>query len=110
VSCNEVCKEYKQSNQKGVEVGYTCDAALCTAKARDFHIVAEACDGLGKGSLGEILKLEIAVGYSCSASQLCGCEPKKKTNEEIWRLNKAQIDAGIVPQCGQNATLCGTTP
>jgi hypothetical protein len=110
VSCDEVCKEYKQSNQNGVEIGFTCDATLCTVKSGDFDLVAEACGGLGKSSLGEILKLETRVGYSCSASQLCGCEPNKKTNEAIFSLNKAQIEAGILPQCLQNGTLCGTQP
>jgi hypothetical protein len=110
VSCKAVCSEYKKSNQKGIETGFTCDAALCTAKARDVDIVAEACGGLGKSSLGEILKLEIAVGKSCSASQLCGCEPNKKTNEEIFELNKAQVERGIQPQCIQNGTLCGALP
>ena len=110
VSCKAVCSEYKKSNQKGIETGFTCDATLCTAKARDVDIVAEACGGLGKSSLGEILKLEIAVGKSCSASQLCGCEPNKKTNEEIFELNKAQVERGIQPQCIQNGTLCGALP
>jgi hypothetical protein len=110
VSCKEVCSEYKKSNQKGVEIGFTCDATLCTAKVRDFDLVAEACDGLGKSSVSEILKLETAVGYSCSASQICGCEPNKKTNEAVYNLNKAQRERGIPPQCEQNGTLCGAQP
>ena len=32
ISCGKVCAEYRQSRQQnGVEVGYTCDATLCTA-------------------------------------------------------------------------------
>lgn len=109
VSCQEVCSEYKQSNHNGIQVGFTCDATLCTADS-DPALVINACDGLAKHSVSEILKLEVAVGYSCSASQICGCKPNKKTNEEIWRLNKAQHDLGIKPQCEQNGTLCGTKP
>ena len=109
VSCQKVCSEYKQSNQKGIQVGFTCDATLCTA-ASDPALVASACTGLDKHSVSEILKLEIEVGYSCSASQICGCQPNKKTNEEMGRLNKAQSDQGIVTQCAYNGTLCGTQP
>jgi hypothetical protein len=109
VSCKEVCSEYQKSNQKGVEIGFTCDATLCTA-ASDPLLVKEACAGLGKSSVSEILKLEIEVGYSCAASQICGCEPKKKTNEEVYRLNEEQRVRGIAPQCDLNGTLCGAKP
>lgn len=109
VSCKEVCSEYKQSNRQGIQVGFTCDATLCTLDS-DPALVANACVGLAKHSVSEILKLEIAVGYSCAASQICGCEPNKKTNEEIWRLNEVQHARGIASQCEQNGTLCGTKP
>ena len=109
VSCQTVCSEYKQSNQNGIQVGFTCDATLCTASS-DPALVTAACAGLGKHSVSEILKLEIQVGYSCSASQICSCQPNKKTNEEMGRLNKAQSDQGIVTQCAYNGTLCGTPP
>jgi hypothetical protein len=107
VSSQEVCREYTQSNQAGVEVGFTCDATLCTATVDDFDLVQEACSGLGKSSVSEILKLETEVGFSCAASQICGCEPKKKTNEAIFNLNQSQRDLGISPQCDLNGTLCG---
>ena len=109
LSCQTVCSEYKQSNQNGIQVGFTCDATLCTASS-DPALVSSACAGLAKHSVSEILKLEIEAGYSCSASQICGCQPNKKTNEEIGRLNKAQSDQGIVTQCAYNGTLCGTPP
>ena len=109
ISCNKVCSEYKKSNRKGIQVGFTCDATLCTA-ASDPALVTRACAGLDKHDVSEILKLELAVGKSCAASQICGCEPSKKTNEEIWRLNDAQRYEGISPQCDQNGTLCGTKP
>lgn len=109
VSCQEVCSEYKQSNQKGIQVGFTCDATLCTA-ASDPALVKSACTGLAKHSVSEVLKLEIEVGYSCAASQICGCQPSKKTNEEIWRLNQAQGELQIETQCDLNGTLCGTRP
>jgi hypothetical protein len=110
-SCREVCSEYKQSNQKGIQVGFTCDATLCTA-ASDPALVAAACTGLAKHSVSEILKLETEVGYSCAARQICSCEPNKKTNDQIFRLNEAQrqLTPPIQPQCDYNGTLCGTQP
>jgi len=107
ISCSDVCGEYKRSNQAGVEVGFTCDATLCTATPRDFDLVQEACSGLANHSIKTILELETEVGYSCSASQICGCTPKKKTNDEIFSLNQLQRDRGITPQCDLNGTLCG---
>ncbi len=110
VSCQKVCSEYKQSNQNGIQVGFTCDATLCTDPS-NRALVADACMGLGKHSTSEILKLEAEVGFSCAASQICGCEPNKKTNEEISRLNEIQrAEPGIDPQCDVNGTLCGTEP
>ena len=109
VSCKEVCSEYKRSNQHGIEIGFTCDATLCTAPSQ-IALVKEACTGLAKSSLSEIMKLEIEVGLSCAASQICGCEPNRKTNEEIWRLNEAQHKLDIDTQCKLNGTLCGAKP
>jgi hypothetical protein len=110
VSCQKVCSEYKQSNQKGIQVGFTCDAVLCTDPSNQV-LVEDACRGLDKHSTSEIIKLETKVSYSCAASQICDCEPNKKTNEEIWRLNEAQkLDPGVVTQCEYNETLCGTEP
>ena len=107
ISCSAVCSEYAKSNDQGVEVGFTCDATLCTASTADAGLVAKACTGLGKSSLSEIIALETAVGYSCSASQICGCKPKKKTSEAMFELNAEQRDRDIVPQCDLNGTLCG---
>jgi hypothetical protein len=108
VSCQKVCSEYMKSNQNGIQVGFTCDTALCTDPS-NLALWAEACRGLDKHSNTEILKLETEVGFSCAASQICGCEPNKKTNEEISRLNDIQrAEPGIEPQCDVNGTLCGT--
>src|SRR5512144_3095509 len=41
ISCSDVCSEYQKSNSQGVEVGYTCDATLCTASVEDAGLVAE---------------------------------------------------------------------
>ena len=110
VSCGKVCAEYRQSRQKGVEAGFTCDATLCTATGKDFNLVQDACSGLQDGRISGILKLETEVGCSCCASQICGCKPDKPTNAEIFILNQRQRDRGIVPQCDQNGTLCGAQP
>ena len=109
VDCRKVCREYKQSNQNGIQVGFTCDATLCTDPA-NRALWAEACKGLGKHSTSEILRLEYEAGYSCAASQICGCKPNRKTNEEIWRLDQAQRAEGTDTQCVINKTLCGTEP
>jgi hypothetical protein len=98
------------SAQRGVEVGFTCDATLCTATKADPGLVAEACSGLGNSSVSEILKLETEVGFSCAASQICGCEPQETTNEAIFDLNERQRARGISPQCDLNGTLCGAEP
>ena len=58
VSCKQVCDEYKKSLQGGVEVGFTCDATLCTATKADPDLVEEACSGLGDSNVSEILGLE----------------------------------------------------
>jgi hypothetical protein len=109
ISCGKVCAEYRKSRQRnGVEVGYTCDATLCTASGKDFDLVNEACSGLQNGKISEILLLETEVGCSCCASQICGCEPDSPTNAEIYLLNEAQRNENIVPQCDINGTLCGS--
>ena len=109
ISCEQVCDEYKKSAEKGVEVAFTCDATLCTA-SNDPGLVEEACSGLGNSSVSETLKLETEVGFSCAASQICGCEPKKKTNDAIVNVNERQRAKYISPQCDLNGTLCGTNP
>lgn len=107
IDCNKVCSEYQNTNQAGVEIGFTCDATLCTATKSDLNLVAEACAGLQNSPVAEILKLETEVGYSCAASQICGCAPKTETNDEIFNLNQSQRATGISPQCDLNGTLCG---
>lgn len=110
ISCGKVCAEYRNT-QNGIEVGFTCDATLCTVSSitDEFQLVNEACSGLtdGKKGISEILKLELAVGCSCCASQICGCEPSPETNEKISELNQAQRDLHIIPQCDYNGSLCG---
>ncbi len=107
VDCKEVCGEYRKSSYFGVEVGFTCDATLCTASS-DPLLVHQACAGLANSSVTEILKLEIEVGRSCAASQICGCVPTPATNREIFRLNARQRELGIATQCDLNGTLCGS--
>jgi len=108
ISCANVCAEYRNSARgAGIEVGFTCDATLCTAAKADLDLVKEACSGLGETSVAEILKLETEVGFSCAASQICGCEPQPQTNAAIFSLNERQRARGISPQCDLNGTLCG---
>lgn len=110
VNCEKVCAEYKKSNQGGAEIGFTCDATLCTATRADLDLVKEACSGLQNGKVSEILKLEFEVGCSCCASQICGCKPNQQTNEQIGILVQQQRAKGISTQCDQNGTLCGAQP
>ncbi len=109
VSCQTVCEEYQScQDAEGVEVGYTCDATLCTSTCTTRGLLGEACSGLPKCDISEITKLENAAGCSCCASQICDCVPNNETNDAIANLNQEQRNEGISPQCDINGTLCGT--
>lgn len=111
VDCSKVCEEYKScKGAEGVQVGYTCDATLCTDQCSDRNLVGEACDGLSKCDISEIVKAETAASppCSCCASQLCGCSPNAQTNKKIYSLDQKQQDLEIKPQCAINDTLCGS--
>jgi hypothetical protein len=109
VDCTKVCDEYNSCRPKpGLEVGYTCDATLCTDQCSDRDLVGQACVGLSKCDISEIVKAETAASCSCCASQLCGCVPNGKTNTAIAGLNQDQRNLSITPQCDINGTLCGT--
>lgn len=106
VDCNEVCNEYDSCQRAdNVELGYTCDATVCTSNQHD--LVFDACLGLQKCDLTEIFKAEKAAGCSCCASQLCNCMPNLITNQRVGDLDQKQRDAGETPQCDINGTLCG---
>jgi hypothetical protein len=120
ISCGKVCAEYRDTkNADGIEVGFTCDATLCTTPPGTLSpdspldpeelLVVKACAGLtdGKKGISEIAKLELAVGCSCCASQICGCEASTDTDSEIRNLNELQREVGIQPQCDYNGSLCG---
>lgn len=109
VDCTKVCDEYNSCRPKpGLEVGYTCDATLCTDQCNDRDLVGKACSGLSKCDISEIVKAETAASCSCCASQLCECASNGKTNTAIAGLNQDQRNRGITPQCDINGTLCGS--
>lgn len=109
VNCSIVCQEYNTClNPSGIQVGYTCDASICTTEKKDIFV--PACSGLQKCDISEIMKAEFAAGCSCCASQLCGCNANSATQNKIWEVNAAQVLNGDTPQCEQNGTLCGTQP
>ncbi len=109
VDCAKVCDEYDTCLQpKGAQSGYTCDSTLCTDQCNDRDLVGTACSGLSGCDISEIVKAETAAQCSCCASQLCECDPGKKTNKAIFTLNQQQRDRGITPQCDINGTLCGS--
>jgi len=107
VSCETVCQEYATClrGPEPLELGYTCDATLCTS--HDIGLVTEACYGLEACAFSETLKAERAAGCSCCASQLCECTPTVVTNQEVRVLDAEQRQRGEVPQCDINGTLCG---
>src|SRR4030095_13976882 len=108
VDCTTVCEEYATcQSSTGVELGYTCDATICTSQ--ESGLILEACMGLELCDVAEIFDAEFAAGCRCCASQLCDCEANTVTNDEIAVLNAAQRAAGETPQCDINGTLCGTT-
>jgi hypothetical protein len=110
VDCGRVCNEYNTCrNEAGgaIQVGYTCDATLCTDQCNDRDLLGKACTGLSTCDISEIVKAETAALCSCCASQLCGCSASRKTNDAITILNQDQRNRGIKPQCDINGTLCG---
>lgn len=108
VDCGEVCNEYATCTRDSLQLGFTCDATLCTSS--DHDLVLDACDGLEKCELKEIFKAETAGSCSCCASQLCGCDTNAATDTRVFELDAAQRTDGDTPQCDINGTLCGTAP
>ena len=109
--CGPVCNEYQQcASSDGVELGFTCDATLCTNNCPNRDLVGDACTGLGPCPLRATIALETAYGCSCCASQICRCPANSQTNAAVATLNQEQRDRNIVPQCDLNGTLCGTAP
>jgi hypothetical protein len=130
--CREVCAAYRGGIRqttapgKGIQVAYSCDAALCTtvgigqtgtrppAPARTAALLRQACGGLDEQSgVKSILALEQVSNCSCCASQVCGCDRPgvdidAATQGLIRELNAWQEKLGITPQCEINGTLCGT--
>jgi hypothetical protein len=107
VDCELVCEQYDGCLKSGgdIQLGYTCDATLCTSS--QTGLVLEACNGLQNCDLSEVFKAESAAECSCCASQLCNCDANQDTEEAIFALNAAQRQAGETPQCDINGTLCG---
>lgn len=109
IDCDKVCDEYEScTSARGIEIGYTCDATLCTSQCNDRDLVEEACSGLQSCEVTEIIKLEEEVGCSCCASQICGCDANTATEHAVFDLNERQRERGITPQCDINDTLCGS--
>ena len=131
--CRRVCEAYRtgmrqsrrRQDGRGVQIAYTCDAALCTTigigqtgtpprdPVREARLLQNACGGLsGLSGLRDILALEQIDRVSCGASQVCGCDQPGRdidaaTQAEITGLDKGQQAIGIKPQCQINGTLCG---
>jgi len=110
IDCDQVCQEYQDcQNASGIEIGYTCDATLCTSQCNDRDLLTEACSGLTDCDTSEIIKLEVEAKCSCCASQICGCGANPDTQQAVFDINQDQRDRGITPQCDINNTLCGGT-
>jgi len=108
IDCEQVCQEYEDCKDPGsIEIGYTCDATLCTSQCNDRDLVGLVCNGLSSCEVTEIIKLEEEVGCSCCAGQICGCDANPQTEQAIYDTNQRQRDRGITPQCDINNTLCG---
>ncbi|MEY4684906.1 MAG: hypothetical protein RLZ25_1365 [Pseudomonadota bacterium] len=121
--CKNVCASYETSTPvtPGLQVGFTCDATLCTtigigqgknynpSVAAQTTLASQACQGVGQmANFTQIALAESLSNCSCCASQICGCAiPNEQTNQSISRLNKLQRINTIEPQCGINGTLCG---
>ena len=86
--CTKACREYAQcTRDEDVQVGFVCDAALCTSECDDLGLVGQACSGLNptKCQINSIIAVEEIAECSCCASQICACEPNTATNQEIYR-------------------------
>lgn len=107
IDCALVCQQYDTCERAAdnIQLGYTCDATLCTSD--DQTLIADACLGLQNCDLSEIFKAESAANCSCCASQLCGCSPSTVTKAKITSLNASQTSQGTQTQCEINGTLCG---
>jgi hypothetical protein len=74
VDCATVCEEYATcQSSTGVELGYTCDATICTSQ--ESGLILEACMGLELCDVSEIFDAEFAAGCSC-----CDVRPKPTTS------------------------------
>lgn len=121
--CQNVCASYQNSTPTtpGLQVGYTCDATLCTTigigQGKTYNpsvkaqtsLAAQACQGVGQmANFSQIMLAESLANCSCCASQICGCAtPNTQTNQAVFKLNQGQRVNTIEPQCGINGTLCG---
>jgi len=85
VDCEAVCGEYAMAqNADGVELGYTCDATICTSEQTD--LILDACLGLEKWPVNEIFKAEFAAGCSCCASLCPSAASRAWLNASLSRL------------------------
>ena len=93
VDCNEVCNAYTSCMRQGsdIQLGFTCDATLCTSS--DHDLVFEACLGLQDCDLSEVFKAEAAAQCSCCASQLCNCVANTDTEHAIFRARRSPARA-----------------
>jgi hypothetical protein len=123
--CTNVCAAYEESeiNSSSIQVGYTCDATLCTTLGigqenntlfpppRDDQILLldEACSGIqDTNGMKQIILVEALAECSCCASQVCECDNiNQPTNQVVSELNQQQRKVSIDPQCDINVTLCG---
>ena len=123
--CKNVCNAYEKSTSGtgSNQVGYSCDATLCTTLGigqennPDFSpsqkaqagLLKEACSGIQDiNGMKEIMLVEALAECSCCASQVCGCDKiNQETNQEVYDLNKQQRAVTVEPQCNINKTLCG---
>ncbi|MGR9035305.1 MAG: hypothetical protein ACU83O_01775 [Gammaproteobacteria bacterium] len=122
--CTNVCAAYGGNvTDSGIQVGYSCDATLCTTLGigqemnlnfpppRDdqIQLLDEACNGIQDVTgIKQIILAEALAECSCCASQVCGCgNISQMTNQAVFNLNQQQRNVGIQPQCDINQTLCG---
>lgn len=122
--CKNVCAAYGGGvNAAGIQVGYSCDATLCTtvgigqennssfppSRNAQLGLMSQACNGIQSISgMKQIIMVEALAECSCCASQICGCtNSSAATNQAVFDLNQQQRAVGIQPQCDINDTLCG---
>jgi hypothetical protein len=113
----------KKANGDEIQIGYTCDATLCTTlgigqglifnlKPIDqIELLNNACSGIqDMGGMSQIILVKRWLHAAAAPARSAADNINDATNQKVFDLNQQQKNAGITPQCDipSNGTLCGS--